>query len=345
MNATPSILALDANRITTRRRAAQCNAGVAARSMGDCRLCARNCGADRTYGPAGACAAPPWARAFDFSVDWTGEEGLAPCAIVSLSGCNMSCAFCIVARESQNAQMGAPLNAASMAARITEQAPLVRSFSVLGGEPTIHLPSVLEIVSHVSVGIPFVWKTNACASEAALPLIADVADGVLADFKFGNDTCARRLAAIPRYVATVQMNLRFWRDHGTPLIVRHLLMPGHLDCCLRPIVDWMSRELPEATLSLMPGYRPAHRAASMAVLDRRVRADETQRATAMAQAAGVALHPWVTSPPPSTRVVNSDDDAADDIWIDATGCIHGLAANGPLAACLRNLQNEFHVGA
>ena len=312
--------------------------------MSECRLCARDCGADRSHGPAGVCAASASARVYDFSVDWSGEAGLSPCAIVSLSGCNMSCAFCIVARESQNAHLGEPLNAPAMAARIDEQAPLVRSFSVLGGEPTIHLPSILALVSQVSVGTPFVWKTNACASDAALPLIADVADLVLADFKFGNDTCARRLAAFPHYLDTVQMNLRFWRDRGTPLIVRHLLMPGHLDCCLQPIVDWMARELPGVTLSLMPGYRPTHGAASMPGLDRRVSPDETIRATAMAQAAGVALHPWVTSPPPTTQDVNSAH-ASDDIWIDATGRIHGLAANGPLAACLRNLQNEFHVGA
>ena len=281
---------------------------------------------------------------FDFSVDWTGETGIAPCAIVSLSGCNLSCAFCIVARESQNALLGEPLEASAVAACIDQQTPQIRSFSVLGGEPTIHLPSVLEIVSQVSVGIPFVWKTNACASEAALPLIADVADVVLADFKFGNDTCARRLAAFPHYVASVQMNLQFWRDHGTPLIVRHLLMPGHLDCCLRPIVEWMAGQLPDATLSLMPGYRPTHRAASMPGLDRRVRSDETKRAIVMARAAGVTLHPWVTSPPPPHRAAAASD-AYDDIWIDVTGRIHGLAANGPLATCLRNLQNEFHVGA
>jgi putative pyruvate formate lyase activating enzyme len=343
MNATHPIPPLDAGRLSARRQAARRNAAIATDMMAECRLCARDCGVDRSHGPAGACAAPAQARMFDFSVDWSGEAGLAPCAIVSLSGCNLSCAFCIVARESQNALLGEPLEASAVAACIDQQTPQIQSFSVLGGEPTIHLPSVLDLVSQVSVGTPFVWKTNACASEAALPLIADVADVVLADFKFGNDACARRLAAFPRYMATVQMNLRFWRERGTPLIVRHLLMPGHLDCCLQPIVDWMARELPDATLSLMPGYRPTHRAASMPDLARRIRPDETQRATDMVRAAGVALHPWVTSPPPAAAVAPAAE--ADDIWIDATGCIHGLAANGPLAACLRNLQKEFHVGA
>lgn len=310
--------------------------------MTDCRLCGRRCGVDRTRGPAGACHAPAEARVFDLSIDWAGEASLAPCAIASLSGCNMACAFCIVAEGSQNALHGAPFDPSAAAATINAQAPHIRSFSVLGGEPTIHLPSALALASQVSAGIPFVWKTNACASEDALPLIADVADVVLADFKFGGDACAKRLAGYPDYTHTVRANLRFWRDRGTPLIVRHLLMPGHIQCCLRPVVNWMARELPGVRLSLMTGYRPAHRAAGDPLIGRLPASDEIARALTEAARAGVPLEPWRCDTPPAPACGAGP---ADEVWIDAEGRVHALAANEALAACLRNLQDEFRVGA
>ena len=40
------------------------------------------------------------------------------------------------------------------------------------------------------------------------------------------------------------------------LIVRHLLMPGHLDCCTRPVLTALARHVPDATVNLMTGYRP-----------------------------------------------------------------------------------------
>jgi putative pyruvate formate lyase activating enzyme len=94
------------------------------------------------------------------------------------------------------------------------------------------------------------------------PEVIDLLDGVvelyLADFKFGRDSCARSIAGIDRYVETVQRNLVHASRH-TPVIVRHLLMPGHFDCCFRPVVDWLAASLPAVRFSLMTSYVPAWR--------------------------------------------------------------------------------------
>ena len=44
------------------------------------------------------------------------------------------------------------------------------------------------------------------------------------------------------------------------MIVRHLLLPGHLECCLGPIVEFMREELPQVLFSLRDGYLPSWRA-------------------------------------------------------------------------------------
>ena len=78
---------------------------------------------------------------------------------------------------------------------------------ILGGEPTIHLPTALEIVAALPDDARLVWKTNAHGSAQARKLLDGMFDVWLADFKFGNDDCARRLARVADYGRVVRENL------------------------------------------------------------------------------------------------------------------------------------------
>ena len=40
------------------------------------------------------------------------------------------------------------------------------------------------------------------------------------------------------------------------LLIRHLLMPEHLDCCTLPIIERVARRYPQATMNLMTMYLP-----------------------------------------------------------------------------------------
>lgn len=40
------------------------------------------------------------------------------------------------------------------------------------------------------------------------------------------------------------------------LIVRHLLLPGHFDCCFLPVVHWLADRMPDVKFSLRDGYLP-----------------------------------------------------------------------------------------
>ncbi len=92
-------------------------------------------------------------------------------------------------------------------------------------------------------------------TEPALDLLAGVVQWYLADFKFGNDGCAMRLAGVPRYLEVVTRNLgRAAKDAA--VIVRHVLLPGHLDCCFRPVADIVAEEMPGVRFELYPAYVP-----------------------------------------------------------------------------------------
>ena len=46
-------------------------------------------------------------------------------------------------------------------------------------------------------------------------------------------------AGVANYLAVITRNLQAAARQGD-LIVRHLLLPGHFDCCYRPIVGWLA---------------------------------------------------------------------------------------------------------
>ena len=108
--------------------------------------------------------------------------------------------------------------------------------------------------------LPVVWKSNFFGTIEGFALLDGVVDVYVADLKFGNDTCARQIAGVDGYMQIVTRNL-LQAAQGARLIVRHLLLPGHLECCYRPIVDWMCRHLPAVPLRIMTGYLPRWQAA------------------------------------------------------------------------------------
>ena len=61
------------------------------------------------------------------------------------------------------------------------------------------------------------------------------------------------------YLAIVTRNLSTAAAQGD-LIVRHLLLPGHFDCCFRPIVAWLKANMPDAKFSVRDGYLPSWQA-------------------------------------------------------------------------------------
>jgi len=265
-------------------RARQARAALAA-----CRLCAHDCGVNRLAGQRGVCRATDETRVFSAQVEVADELELIPTFAIALSGCDLRCAFCITGLESWNPLAGQRLDPSGLAARAARALDRgARSVMILGGEPTIHLPAALEIVAGLPDAAPLVWKTNAHSSAQARSLLDGVFDVWLADYKFGNDACASRLAQIENYTAVVRENL-LWANARRGLIVRHLLLPGHVMCCWEPMARWIATALPSARVSLRSGFWPAWKAGRHPELRGTVGRTEECRATAIARNYGLHL--------------------------------------------------------
>ena len=90
------------------------------------------------------------------------------------------------------------------------------------------------------------------------------------------------------YLAIVTRNLFTAAGQGD-LIVRHLLLPGHFDCCFRPIVAWMKTHMPNAKFSVRDGYLPSWQADRHAELSRPLAPGEGTRARDLAGSAGLRV--------------------------------------------------------
>jgi len=237
-------------------------ASLARASLSACNWCEHRCGANRLAGEHGPCGVSAETYSFKRHVSFAEELELLPSFMVYFAGCNFRCAFCVQAPVCFDPARGAPVDAAALTTELLGQvARGARTINLLGGEPSIHLHTILEIAAHAAergTRLPLVLNSNMYLTPHALALLDGVVDIYLADFKFGNDACASRIAKVANYTAVLQRNLLDIHNRalGT-LMVRHLLMPGHFDCCFAPVVHWLASQLPAVRFNLMTSYLPA----------------------------------------------------------------------------------------
>jgi putative pyruvate formate lyase activating enzyme len=276
-------------RLEGRARVARARAQAAQASLADCQLCARHCGVDRLAGELGLCQAAAQPRLFRAQMESADELELIPTFAIALSGCNLRCDFCITGAQSWHPTAGAPIPPGALAARACAAlAAGARTITFLGGEPTIHLPFLLQVIAHLPSTAKLVWKTNGYGAFAARALLYGLFDVWCADYKFGNDACAERLAQAADYNHTVRDNL-LWASQQSELIVRHLLMPGHAECCWAPVAKWLARRLPSVKVNLRAGFWPGWRAHRHPELRTAPTAPEIQRAWGIAREWGLNL--------------------------------------------------------
>jgi putative pyruvate formate lyase activating enzyme len=254
-----------------------------------CELCEHRCGADRLAGDRGPCRAGVEARVYKHRVEWGEEWELVPSHLFYLSGCDLRCAFCVAGINAFDPRRGRVLTAAFLAEAVARgRAEGTRTLQWVGGEPTIHLPAVLEAMAGCPDLPPVVWKSDFHGTPEAFALLDGAVDVYLADFKFGNDACAHRVAGVDNYVAVVTRNLAIAAAQGD-LIVRHLLLPGHFDCCFRPLAAWLRANLPGVKFSLRDGYLPAWQAGRHVELARPLEPGHADRARDRADQLGLRL--------------------------------------------------------
>lgn len=134
------------------------------------------------------------------------------------------------------------------------------NINFVGGEPTPSLHVILGSMEYLELNVPMLWNSNMLCSEETMKLLVDVIDIWLPDFKFGNNECAERLTSGGiDYVGTVLKNHKVALENGD-MIIRHLVMPSHIECCTKRVLDMIANELDKdrVLVNIMGQYRPMH---------------------------------------------------------------------------------------
>jgi putative pyruvate formate lyase activating enzyme len=232
---------------------------IAGMIFAECVFCPRRCRVNRRV-EQGVCGVKEPRIASEFM--HIGEEApLIPSHTIFFAGCNLKCVFCQNYDISQNPQLGLNISPTELARRIDQRRKEgSRNVNFVGGDPAPHLHYILKTMNLTTENIPVVWNSNMYLSRESMQLLEGFADLYLTDFKYGNDECARRLSGVPDYLEVVGANHKWARQAGD-IIIRHLVLPGHLECCSFPLLKWIYRNLGgDVVINIMGQYRPQYQA-------------------------------------------------------------------------------------
>ncbi|MFA5251419.1 MAG: radical SAM protein [Phycisphaerae bacterium] len=262
-------------------------AKAARKALANCKFCPRQCGVDRTKGQRGYCGLDDAIRCFREVVYCGEEREIIPSHQVHFTGCNLRCEYCLVSEWNEHPFAADEMNLEKMAKRIARrQREGAKTLNLLGGEPAVNLLGILELLSRVDPKVRIVWNSNMYYNDIVNELMTGLAEVYLADLKCGNSDCAESLLGARDYVTVAKRNILKSCKHAD-VIVRHVLIPGHSECCLKPILKWLAEEIPKVKLSLRVNYIPP--AGAVTAPTRYLESEEIQGATALAQSMGLRL--------------------------------------------------------
>ena len=263
-----------------------------------CRLCPRACGADRLAGRPGACGATAELRIASAGPHF-GEEpcftGTRGSGAVFFAGCACHCFFCQNWQISAGGAAGRALDAEAFHALARDLiARGVHNLNfVTPGHYWPHIEVLCRRLRAEGETLPFLWNSSGYEPAGLVARQAAVADVFLPDFKFADADLARAAMGDARYPAIALDALRAMVDAKgfldpfdptgadparTGVLVRHLLLPGHVENTkrvLRLLRGEFGRHLP---LSLMSQYMPIPATAGRPPFDRAPTPDEYREA-------------------------------------------------------------------
>jgi putative pyruvate formate lyase activating enzyme len=253
-----------------------------------CHLCTRRCGVNRREEHLGYCKCGNEMQVSSIFAHFGEEPELVPSGTVFTMGCTIRCKHCQNWTISQWEEAGVTITPEELARKVEQlRSNGCRNINLVGGEPTCWLPQWLNVFKRVDVNVPIVWNSNAYYSSETACLLNGFADVYLLDFKYGPENCAARISDAPHYWEVCTRN-HLDADKYGELIVRILVLPGHLDCCIRPIFDWIANSLGTSTrVNVMFQYRPEWRAFEVPELAKKLTKAEVEKALQLAENAGL----------------------------------------------------------
>ncbi|NLG85378.1 MAG: radical SAM protein [Firmicutes bacterium] len=271
--------------------------------LASCRLCPRACGVNRLRGEKGWCGAGRLTRVARAALHHWEEpaiSGTRGSGTVFFAHCNLRCLYC------QNHELswggfGVDLSPAELA-EIFLRLAASGAHNITLVTPPPYIPQIavaLRLARARGLDLPVVYNTGSYELPFSLALLRDLVDVFLPDLKYADAHLAQSYSQAPGYFATATAAIRAMRELApadrfteegimvSGLLVRHLVLPGHLENTRR-VLRWIAAELGRETyVSLMAQYTLVFRAVGHPLLGRRLRPAEYEAALAELFALGL----------------------------------------------------------
>ena len=233
-----------------------------------CTLCPRECGVDREAGELGYCGAPDAALVAKTMLHKWEEPVLAGSGgsgAIFFGGCTLGCRYC-QNREISARPVGVPTDSVQLR-RMMEELIAHGAENIDLVTPTHYLPTILPALEK-KLPVPVVYNCGGYERVQTLKALEGKVDIYLPDLKYADDALALQLSGAKDYFAVATAAIReMVRQTGSVVwegdkvtrgvIVRHLILPGHIENSLK-VLDWLGENFApgEILVSLMRQYTP-----------------------------------------------------------------------------------------
>ncbi len=228
------------------------------RMISKCCLCEWRCSVNRLKGEKGICRLDSSARVASAFLHIGEEAPLVPSGTIFFTSCSFKCVFCQnwdISTNPGNGRLVSPKELAVIAEGLRARG--ARNINYVGGNPDQQLYTIIRSLKYMSTNVPLLWNSNMYLTIESMEILKDIIDIWLPDFKYGNNECAFRLSKVKNYFDIVARNHKIACESGD-IIIRHLVLPNHTDCCTRPVLKWIAENCPRALVNIMDQYRPEH---------------------------------------------------------------------------------------
>lgn len=272
--------------------------------MESCRLCPRECGANRLEGEEGFCQSSSQLEISSFHPHF-GEErplvGRGGSGTVFFTNCGLRCVFCIN-YEINHLGQGDPRSLEELAQMMMAlQKRGCHNINVV--TPThysAHIVRALDLAAAEGLNLPVLYNTCGWERVEILKMLDGVVDIYLPDFKYSDGEMSARFSSGAKGYpeGTRSAILEMHRQVGVArrgrdglirrgLMIRHLVMPNRVSGTGKAM-EWIGANLPKDTyVNLMSQYRPVFRAFEFPEIARRITPEEYGEAVRWAREAGL----------------------------------------------------------
>lgn len=237
-------------------------------NYGNCTLCPRQCGVNRSAGETGFCRCPDTALVAKTMLHQWEEPALAGSGgsgAVFFGGCTLGCRYC-QNRAISGGAVGKALNSQELR-QIFEDLITRGAENIDLVTPTHFLPTIIPALSP-KLRVPVVYNCGGYERVETLKNLDGLVDIYLPDLKYANNALAKELSGAADYfeVATAAI-CEMVRQVGPPqwegerlkkgVIIRHLILPGQVENSLK-VLDWIGDTFApgQVLVSLMRQYTP-----------------------------------------------------------------------------------------